>query len=176
MALSILIVYGLAGLDGVKSPFLFHLTREINSETIYFMIDSLLNLHLERKDLSIIPVTLQICTSLIAAALRPKTFFNLMNAMTLSILGFITFSVFHSPQFILWTIPFVCFAKSRELTILTVLLGWSSYAYFPVTHDIWFYKLLSSPMPMFITLIILLVLHIFMMISSTKNIYDKNLT
>jgi hypothetical protein len=83
------------------------------------------------RELSNFAKWLQISISLLAAGLKPKNFGDLVNAFLLSILGFISFSVFYSPQFLLWIISICCFSKDRWLNILAITFSWTTFIYFP---------------------------------------------
>jgi hypothetical protein len=79
-----------------------------------------------------LPFVLEVATALAAAALRPQSFAAFVRAFIVAIGGFVTFSVFYSPQFYLWFIPPVAFAGSVGMLAPTIALGWVTILYFPV--------------------------------------------
>jgi hypothetical protein len=133
---SLAVIYGFAGLEGITGPFRFHLGRHFNGESSYDALNYLLGIGLQAEDIPFVPLALQALASLVAAAMRPRSFDDLLNAMTFAIVGFVTFSIFYSPQFLLWVLPTVSFTKSRTMAVLMLLLAWVTYAYFPLAWDL----------------------------------------
>ena len=68
--------------------------------------------------------------------MRPRSFEDLVNACLFAVLGFMSFSVFYSPQYVLWVLPLVCFSASRVMLISAILLSWLTYIYFPISYDL----------------------------------------
>lgn len=140
MMLSLALVALYAGAEGVLMPFEFHAGRGYNGETIYVAVNTLLDERgtplldwmLEHR----VPLILQVVFGLLAAALRPKTFEQLLHAFLVAVVGFVTASVFHSPQFALWIIVAAALTKNRYLQILLAALSWFTYIYFPVLFDL----------------------------------------
>lgn len=83
-----------------------------------------------------IPKIIQSAIALGACLFKPARFESFVNVAFLSVLGFITFSSFYSPQYVIWLIPFLLFTRDRVLLFLAIFLAWSSYIYFPVTYDL----------------------------------------
>jgi hypothetical protein len=75
---------------------------------------------------------LQLFCALAAAAARPKSFDALIHAMLFATMGFLTFLMFYSPQYVLWSLPFICFSGSRALVCVATVFAWISYLHFPV--------------------------------------------
>ena len=139
ITLSLGVVALYAGVEGVLMPFEFHAGRGYNGETIYVALNTLLN---ERGTPLLdwmlkhrVPVMLQVAFGLLAAAMRPKTFEQLLYAFLVAIVGFVTTSVFHSPQFALWIIVAAAFTRNRYLQVLLAALSWFTYLYFPILFD-----------------------------------------
>lgn len=139
MALSLGLVALYAGSEGVLMPFEFHAGRDYNEESIYVAVDTLLEGRLKNfLDWMLearLPFMLQAGFGLLAAALRPKTFEQFVHAFLIAVVGFVTASVFHSPQFALWIIVAAPFTKSRYLLALLAALSWFTYLYFPILFD-----------------------------------------
>jgi hypothetical protein len=168
MILSLAVVYGFAGWDGVAAPFRFHLGRSFNGESSYDALNYVLGTQLEATEIPFVPTALQIATAIAAAALRPRSFDELANAMTFAILGSITFSTFYSPQFLLWILPIVSFANSRMMAVLALLLAWVTYAYFPVAWDL--ANTGASSKPLHALVIAVTAIRVSMMILAVRNL------
>jgi hypothetical protein len=139
MVVSLGLVWLYAGTEGVLMPFEFHAGRGYNGETIYLAVDNLLDGRLEPQlDWMLehrVPLAIQVAFGLLAAALRPRTFDQLLHAFLIAVVGFVTFSVFHSPQFALWIIVAAAFTTNRYLQVLLTALSWFTYLYFPIVFD-----------------------------------------
>jgi hypothetical protein len=131
-----LVVFAYAGWDGMLSPYRFHAHRanfgESTYDAFYYLFPFLFSEHPTVSGW--VPGLLQIVCSLAAMALRPRSFDELVNAFLVALLGFMSFSVFYSPQYCLWLVPFACFSQSRSVWLQSVLFGWVTYLYFPVFH------------------------------------------
>ena len=132
--LSHLIVFAYAGLEGVGMPYRFQGNRPSTPESLYSVISYILFL----PERLLVPARLThfliLATSLIAAALRPKTFEEVVHALMLAISGFITFGNAPSPQFLLWIVPMACFSSSRNIRQLTIFLSWLTFFDYPVAQ------------------------------------------
>ena len=89
--------------------------------------------------------------------------------MTFAIIGYVTFSVFYSPQFILWLLPTVCFAKSRMMAVLALLLAWLTYMYFPVAWDL--ANMGASSEPLHALIVVVTALRVSMMVVAVRIIH-----
>lgn len=141
MAVSLLVVLLFAGWDGVTAPFTFHADRGLNGQSTYDAINYVLGTDL-RFDSTLAQRAaqgLQVGAALAAAALRPRTFDQLVSAFLVAMVGFITFSVFYSPQFVVWILPIACLAASRRVLVLAIAFSWLSYLYFPAAYDLTLY-------------------------------------
>src|SRR5262249_21768521 len=90
-------------------------------------------LPLKLSDAPWIAHSLQIVCALAAGAMRPRSFEDLINAFLFALLGFVSFSAFYSPQYLLWILPLICFSSSIIMLISAVLLSWLTYL-FPVSY------------------------------------------
>jgi len=131
-----LVVFSYAGWDGMLSPYRFHAQRtnvgEGTYDAFYYLFSFLFSEHPTIS--GSVPGLLQIICSLAAMALRPRSFDELVNAFLVALIGFMSFSVFYSPQYCLWVVPFACFSRSRSVWLQSVLFGWVTYLYFPAFH------------------------------------------
>ena len=138
--LSQVAVFAYAGIDGVKQPYLYHINRSTNNESTYDALAKLNEviaylLPLPFIQISHLAKVLQIATSFLAATSKPKNFNDLIHSFLFAILGFISFSVFHSPQFILWIIPIASFSPSIWLNFWAIVYSWIIYLYFSLIFD-----------------------------------------
>src|SRR5262249_555031 len=136
MILSLLATFIFAGWEGVIAPFNFHALRTLNGESTYDAINYLFGFPLisEQPEVRWVGQSLQVTGALAGAAMRPRTFDDLVNSFLFGVLGFMSFSVFYSPQFVLWILPLVCFSRSRIMLILAILLSWLTYLYYPISY------------------------------------------
>jgi hypothetical protein len=164
MILALFATFLLAGSDGMLSSFKFHAYRLLNGESTYDAVNYLF-------EGSFIPNTpavrfvsqlLQIGCALAAAAFRPKNFEQLILAFLFAVVGYISFSVFYSPQYVLWILPIACFSSSRAILILLVAFGWATYCYFPISYNI-------GERPLHAFIIIVTMLRFSMMYLAAKN-------
>jgi hypothetical protein len=139
-------VFVWGGKEALLAPYKLQLFRGFNGESSFdslFFIGSRLGISatsiatmksslLEHQ----IPKLIQSAIAMGACFFRPARFESFVNAAFLSVLGFMAFSSFYSPQFVLWLIPFLLFTRDRALLSLGVLLAFCTYIYFPVSYDI----------------------------------------
>jgi uncharacterized membrane protein len=138
MILSLLATLTFAGWEGVIAPFNYHAVRTLNGESTYDVINYLFDARVisAGPEIRQVAYALQIGCALAAAAMRPRSFEDLVSAFLFAVLGFMSFSVFYSPQFLLWILPLVCFSESRVMLTAAILLSWLTYLYFPVSYDL----------------------------------------
>jgi len=145
--ISNLVIFAWGGTDALLNPYLYQAGRTYNRESIY---DSFFYLMLltevsgnsiamisEWISLNHIPTILQIisCT-VIPVIIRPKDWDSLLEIWILLILCFISFSIFNSPQFLIWiAVPACLLPASRPLKGI-IILAWINYLYFPVGFDL----------------------------------------
>jgi uncharacterized membrane protein len=118
-----------AGWDGLIAPFKFHTERPLNDETTYDAINYLFGKTVIQltPSLRLIGHGLQVGCALIGAAFAPRRFDDLVHACLFAVVGFIAFSTFHSPQYVLWVLPIACLSSSRAILILALIFSWVSY-------------------------------------------------
>jgi hypothetical protein len=136
--LSLLATFAFAGYEGLVAPFNVHFVRTLNGESTYDALNYLFNapVTLWVDEAPWIAHSLQVAAALAAAAMRPKRFEDLINSFLFAILGFMSFSTFYSPQFVLWVLPLICFSTSRVMLITTILFSWLTYFYSPISFDL----------------------------------------
>lgn len=136
MAVCLLAALAFSGWTGMIEPFAQQTERKFNGESFYDAVNFVLGIRLTAQDIPLLPHALQLSCALIAAATRPRNFQDLVNAFLFALLGFLTFSPFYSPQFVLWILPVAAFSDSRAMLILALILSWVTYAYFPLAYDL----------------------------------------
>ena len=138
MILSLLATFAFAGWDGTIAPSSFTLYGRLTASSTYDALNYLVNARITSwvNEAPWIAQSLQTGTALVAAGMRPRHFEDLINSFLFAVLGFMSFSVFYSPQFVLWLLPFVCFSTSRAMLITSILFSWLTYLYFPIGFDL----------------------------------------
>jgi hypothetical protein len=145
MILSLLATLIFAGWGGMVAPFSFHALRTFNGVSTYdafnYLFGSAYNPFSHLFSTSLIPGEseivrwvaqfLQVGCALAAAAMRPRRFDDLVNSFLFAVLGFMSFSTFYSPQFVLWILPLVPFSGSLGMLISAILFSWLSYPFNP---------------------------------------------
>jgi hypothetical protein len=128
-----------SGWEGMVAAFKIQGLRTLNGESTYDAINYLVSTPVisDGADIRRIGQLLQIGCALAAAAMRPQSFEELVKACLIAVLGFMSFSVFYSPQYVLWILPLVCFSGSRVMLIAAILFSWLTYLYFPISADLY---------------------------------------
>ena len=133
-AIANLVTLGFGGREGLMYAYRFHAARWLNGESSWDAMAYLGGGRLRdalggfRK----LPEILEALSSLAAAAFLPRTPRDLMRAFLFATTGFISFSVFYSPQFVLWLVPFVADFAWPLAAWVVVACSWVTFAYFPV--------------------------------------------
>jgi len=136
MILSLLATVIFTGWEGMIAPFSSQALRTLNGESTYDAFNYLFSVPVipDGSEMRWIAQSLQVACALAAAAMRPRSFADLVNAFLFALLGFMSFSVFYSPQYVLWILPLISFSRSRVLLILAIFLSWLTYLYFPIGY------------------------------------------
>lgn len=124
-SLAVIVVF--AGVDGMLAPFRFHAIRDFNPESSFQIFNYLFGGALHASDVFPVPLFLQTVFALYPAFRSPRSFDRIPAAFGVSLLGLVTFSVFYSPQFILWILPVLSFATS--VATRTLLLAYSAVTF-----------------------------------------------
>lgn len=121
VCLAVIVVF--AGVDGLLAPFKFHAIRDFNPESSFQIFNYLFGGALHAADVFPVPLMLQTVFALYPAFRTPKSFDGIQAGFGVSLVGLVTFSVFYSPQFILWILPVLSF--SSNLLTRALLLAYS---------------------------------------------------
>lgn len=143
------------GWDGFMIPYRFHLSRGGNAESLFHLIAVALQL-LGTPEIIIDTVLqkffflLQFTIAGICLFVRIDNWEKVIRWSALSILGFILFAKFYSPQWILWIFPFlILLARSPGEIAGIIILDLITYIYFPIVyyledkHHLWFPGLIA---------------------------------
>lgn len=132
-----------SGVEGLMFAYRFHAARWLNGESTWDAIAYLTGPAFRDwlARFTKLPPILEAACALIAAGFRPREPRDLMRAFLFATTGFISFSVFYSPQFVLWLVPFVADFAWPLASWLVVGASWLTFAYFPVA----FFKRLHHP-------------------------------
>ena len=133
-ALANLVTLLFGGVEGLMFAYRFHAARWLNGESTWDAIAYLTGPAIRDwlPRFTKLPMILAAACALIAAGFRPREPRDLMRAFLFATTGFISFSVFYSPQFVLWLVPFVADFASPLASWLVVAASWLTFAYFPV--------------------------------------------
>ena len=129
LAASLLLVGGISGLDAAFHAFRVQASRGSNGESSW---DVVAFTHPLLERFGWLPFALEVATAISAAALRPRSFQGFLRSFIIGVGGFVTFSVFYSPQFYLWFVPPVALADSVAMLVSTAVLGWITVVYYPL--------------------------------------------
>lgn len=170
--LSLVATLSLAGWEGVVAPFKLQAVRTLNGESTYDGINYLIGAPVISDGSAVrsIGQVLQVGCALAAAAMRPRSFDDLVNACLFSLLGFMSFSAFYSPQYVLWILPLVCFSGSPAMLVLGIFFSWLSYLYFPISYDLQ----LAQPDLFNAVVVAVGALRLFMMCLTVNGRYGRN--
>lgn len=129
-----LVTLGFGGVDGLMFAYRFHAARWLNGESTWDAIAYLAGPAIRDwlPRFTKLPPILEAACALVAAGFRPREPRDLMRAFLFATTGFISFSVFYSPQFVLWLVPFVADFAWPLAAWLVVITSWLTFAYFPV--------------------------------------------
>jgi len=138
LIISLLATFTFAGWEGMLAPFKYHAVQTLNGQSTFDAINYLFGTPAISAGIATkwFARCLQICFALAAAAMRPRTFEELINVLLLAALGFMSVTIGYSPQYVLWILPLVCFSYSWTILVSAVLFSWLTYIYFPISYDL----------------------------------------
>ena len=140
------------GIQAFKVPYEYHLNRGENAESLFYLIKSILGHDLGAWYSLFLILQFSIMPLILFGKINSIK--KVINWSALSILVFILFSKFYSPQWILWILPFLILrAKNLKDIIPIIIFDLITYLYFPVIfHG---YKTLLYPIVVVKTIILL---------------------
>jgi len=130
--LGILPTFFWGGMQAFWAPYQFHLSRDFNQESLFYLLRNIFHNPWGFKTFLI----LQFCIMPLAMIAKIDSYRSFINWTLLSILFFIFFAKFYSPQWILWVLPFLILraVKKRDLVPI-IILDLVTYLYFPIVFD-----------------------------------------
>ena len=138
------------GWDGFLIPYKFHLTRTMNSESLlHLVVVTFTSIGMSHSLVASVLVKIFLLLQLVVAPLcamaRIDTWDKVVKWSALSILCFMLFAKFYSPQWILWVTPLlILLARTPKEITGIVVFDLFTYIYFPYIyylqdkHPLWF--------------------------------------
>ncbi|MBU1164508.1 hypothetical protein KKA15_03025 [Patescibacteria group bacterium] len=128
-----------AGFDGFLVPYIFHLTRNFNLEStffiLYYVFEQIGNIYIDSNAMLTFFFLMQFFIAPLALTSKIKTFEKVIKWSLLSILFFVFFAKFYSPQWILWFSPLVIILiKNKRDVLWLILFDLTTYIYFPILY------------------------------------------
>jgi uncharacterized membrane protein len=132
-------VYSYAGLDGVAAPYKFHAKRGLdsNSSTYEAAVEAFgwdwpkRIVEWKKAPLIASGVASLLAAGLVAVRRRGEPFAGLVAAGLVSLTVLMSLSLFYSPQFVMWLLPFVAWSGSRVARILAHVYLLMTAVHFP---------------------------------------------
>ncbi len=120
------------GIEALLVPYKFHMASGLNKESLFYLLKSILGSDawftiLFFLQFSIVPLCM---------ISKINSLEKVVKWAGLSILVFMLFAKFYSPQWILWVLPFLILrAQNRKDILLIIIFDLVTYLYFPVIYD-----------------------------------------
>jgi len=137
----ICVVASYAGWDAATLPFLYHAARGLDPDeksSTYHVAIEVLRIEQVRALTAdrTVPRVLQLATVLLAASLVPSRIDQFALAGLLAVTGFMSFSLFFSPQFVIWLVPLAMYSNSRMVVVTVHATLLATWLFFPVGYDL----------------------------------------
>lgn len=132
----------LVGLDGFLVPYLFHLGRGVNRESIVFLVEVfMISAGFFTPPVKFVVynlfLLLQVGLPFSAFLLKVRGKSNLLAWSTAAILSFMLFAKYYSPQWLLWILPFLILrAATRRDVVMIIVFDLFTYLKFPLVYDL----------------------------------------
>jgi hypothetical protein len=132
-----------AGYHGMSSPYRLHAQRKLDTESTTY--DAAAYVTGSDKPREIVrwprlPLVAQLGGAFVALALfvagKGDPFARMVHAGVVALVGLVSFSMFYSPQFVLWMVPLVSCSRSPALHAVMHANLAASLWYFPFTFDL----------------------------------------
>lgn len=135
----LVVVASYAGVGNATLPFRYHAARVLDERAGASLYDVLIhNLGLGQVrsvNHNRVPTLLQLATVALAVSLWPARVDRFASSAALAVMGFVTFSRFFSPQFVIWLVPFAAYADSRPVRLSVLAMLAATYLVFPIAFD-----------------------------------------
>jgi len=120
------------GVEALLSPYKFHMARGLNKESLFYLLKSILG----SDAWFTIFFFLQFLIVPLCMVSKIDSLEKVIKWAGLSILVFMLFAKFYSPQWILWVLPFLILqARNRKDVFLIIIFDLVTYLYFPIIYD-----------------------------------------
>jgi len=163
--LSLLIVLSYADWQALLSPFQFHAQRAYNADSIYLLLHQLTGTNINDPSWQQLPKALQVFWVILPFWLKPSSFNELIETLTLVLLGVMSFSVFYSPQFAIWLLPIISLSAATRSTIWLLVYSLATIGYFLVAGN-------QEPSTLLLLITVLAILRFGLMGNALFNIYS----
>lgn len=129
------------GIDGLLVPYKFHWSRGMNRESslyiINYLFNNVFNINIANKFTFFLFLLLQFSIVPLCITSKIVSFDKVIKWSALSILIFLLFAKYYSPQWILWISPFLILnAKKRSDIAWIILFDLLTFIYFPISFDL----------------------------------------
>jgi hypothetical protein len=121
-------------------PYSFHSGRHPNSESLFYLLEQAVkfvsSVDIANRGYYLLFLGLQFAVMPLTLLFKIDTDEKVVTWSALSILLFMLFGKFYSPQWIIWAMPFLILGcRDRAMLALIVAFDVVTYAYFPVIFD-----------------------------------------
>ncbi len=128
------------GMEALLAPYKLHIGRGFNNESLFYLLkiflNNTLNINIETQVGYLFFFVLQLSVIPLLFIKKINTLPKVANWSALTILVFLLFAKFYSPQWILWAIPFLILRIQKMSDIILVItFDVVTYLYFPVVFD-----------------------------------------
>jgi hypothetical protein len=136
LAVSLGVAYLLGGYSAMVMPFAIQAARRPNGQGTWDVVQGMTRIPASRwiADHPQVATILTASGALLAAALRPRTFPELNRGFIIAFGAFVTFSVFYSPQYVMWFVPMAALGSSVWFFRGIVVWGWLSIVHYPLVY------------------------------------------
>lgn len=129
------------GIDGLLVPYKFHFSRGINHESLLYIINCLfnktLNISITNRFTFLLFFLLQLSIVPLCITSKILSFEKVIRWSALSILIFMLFAKFYSPQWILWISPLLILDAKKIVDVIWItLFDLITYIYFPISFTV----------------------------------------
>jgi hypothetical protein len=128
-----------SGFDALFVPYRFHLGRGYNLESLfyhlYLLFNSILTIDIAMRYGYLIFFLLQFCVVPFVLRADIRTPRDVYAWSAISILCFMLFSKFYSPQWIIWAMPFlILWISNKKEACAVIAFDVATYLYFPIAY------------------------------------------
>ena len=129
-----------SGWSGVMVPYAFHSGRHPNSESLFYLLEQAVkfvsSVDIANRGYYLLFLGLQFAVMPLTLLFKIDTDEKVVTWSAFSILLFMLFGKFYSPQWIIWAMPFLILScRDRATLALIAAFDVATYAYFPVIFD-----------------------------------------